>query len=229
LLYLSLKGDTNNSVWKDFKSSKINELDLVFNHSKINETKILTEKKYSSKLDPKLTDLDEVLKSALNNYEKYSSRNFNRYFNYEALAWLAKQNAKFDSSALNCRYANVLKDSVDDSDTLLKYIIEENNRNPSGVQEKFEKLSLSQMQKLMKMDDKIRNSDRFINTYLRKILPTDLRKLKINSEEFKELENFANALSNSNYQYELQYLVLHLKLKNAIVEQLQFDENDFIK
>ncbi|OUM70182.1 hypothetical protein PIROE2DRAFT_68451 [Piromyces sp. E2] len=228
LLYLSLRGKEKSSFLKDFTNSKISQLNLKFNHSKINETKILTEKKYSSKLDTKLTNLEEVLKSALKEYQQSSSNNYDRYFNYEAYAWLAKQKGKLETTSMYCRFANVLKDSMKDSDTLLKFIIEENNKNLSSVQDKFEKLSLSQMKKLIDMDSKICNSDRFINTYLKKILPNDPSKLKIDSEEFIQLKNFVSILGDSIFQYDLQYLMLHLKLKNAIIEQLPYNEEDFI-
>ncbi|ORX45405.1 hypothetical protein BCR36DRAFT_333217 [Piromyces finnis] len=231
LLYLSLKKNSSDSnVWKDFKKSKIIQLGLSFNHSKMNETKVLTEKKYPSKLDPKLTDLKEVLESTYLRYKKCDnpSQTINNLFNYEAYAWLAK-NKSFETNYLECRFANVLKNSVDDSDSLLKFIIKEKDKSSIDVQDKLEKLSLSQIQKLAKLDDSIVNNKSYIYIYLKKILPNDPKKLKIDSIEFKQLEDFVKTLKNTNYQYELQYFMLHLKLKNSIKEQLPLNEGDFIK
>jgi len=227
LLYLSLKENVDSNVWNEFKNSKISQLNLKFNHSKINETKILTEKKYSSKLDPELTNLDKLLESALNDYKKSPSKNYRAFFNYEAFAWLSKQTT-LDTSSLYCRFSNVLKSSVDDSDSLLKLIIEENNKNSSNIQDKFDKLTLDQMNKLITMDEKIYNSTKFINYYLKKILPNNPKELKIDSNEFKQLENFVGTIKNSKYHYELEYLVLHLKLKNAIIKNLPYNMDDFI-
>jgi len=227
-LYLSLKENEDNNVWNEFKNSKINQLNLKFNHSKINETKILTEKKYSSKLDPKLTNLDELLKSALNGYNKSPTKNYGAFFNYEAFAWLSKQTT-LDTAKLYCRFSNVLKNSVDDSDSLLKLIIEENNKNSNNIQNKFDKLTLDQMNKLIKMDEKIYNSTIFINYYLKKILPNDPKELKIDSEEFKQLENFVETIKGSKFHFELEYLVLYLKLKNAIIKNLPYNMDDFIR
>ena len=228
LLYLSLRGYKASKEWNDFKNSKLNQLNLKFNHSKINETKILTEKKYSSKLDPKLTNLDELLKSSLNDYNNSPYKICNDFFNYEAYAWLSKKTT-LDSSNFYCRFSNVLKNSADDSDVLLKLIIEENNKNNCIIENKFEKLTLDQMNKLIKMDEKIYNSSNFINYYLKKILPNDPKELKVDSEEFTQLESFVKAIKGSKFYNELEYLVLHLKLKNAIVEHLPFNVNDFMR
>eukprot|EP00833_Pecoramyces_ruminatium_P002976 jgi/Orpsp1_1/1177008/evm.model.c7180000059806.1 len=226
LLYMSLK-KSKNEKWESFKNSKINQLNLKFNHTKINETKILTEKKYSSKLESKI-GLEELLEKNLNLCKNDNIKNFNKYFNYEAYAWLFS-NADINVKDINYRFPNVFKSSINDnSERLLISIIEEYNKNSNSISDKFEKLTLEQMKKLNKIDKKICNSPNYINNYLKKILPNDPKKLKIDSEEFKQLEDFANIISNSNYQNDLKYLILHLKLKNAIVEGLPYNKNDFI-
>jgi len=232
-LYLTLKKNVNESVWNNFKISKINQLDLHFNHIKNYETKILTEKKYSSKLDTNLTDLGNVLLTTLNDYKSKCIANKNdiySFFRYGALAWVSS-NSTVNLSEINYPYPNIFKNNVsDNSVTLIKNIIEDNDKRASnGGSDKFSILTLDQMKEMYKLSPIICNSSNYIIYYLRKLLPKEPRDLKIDSEEFKELEEFSKMMSDSIYHSDLKYLVLYLKLKNAVVQKLPYNEDDFME
>ncbi|KAG4100679.1 hypothetical protein H8356DRAFT_934570 [Neocallimastix lanati (nom. inval.)] len=228
LLYFSLKENPDSNKWNEFKRLKIDELLLKFNHTKMNETKILTEKKYSSKLEPETTDLDHVLNSALEEYKR-NPINISTFFKSEAYAWVSK-NINIDMSNIVFSYPNVFKNSINDtSEKLLKSVYNQFHKNSNRMDDIYEKLTLSQMNSLYKMDNKFGSSSYYIYYYLRKILPDNPKKLTTNSSEFKQLEDFANMVTNSLYKNDLDYIILYFKLKNAIVEGLPFNEKDFMK
>lgn len=215
-------------IWENFKNRKINELLLSFNHSKTNETKILLEKKYESKLDPKLIDTNNVLNSKLKEFQEANDSNsIHLYFNYEGLAWASKFTS-FKMDDIIFSYPNVLKNSVNDliSENLLQIIINENNNKK--INKFFDKLTLEQMNQLAKINNDIVNNSNYISHYLKKILPIPISKLRIDSNEFKCLEEFTNSLKDTKSYYDMQYFILHLKLKNAIIERKPFNEDDFI-
>jgi len=194
----------------------------------VNETKILNEKKYDSKLDPKITNVDELLNSTLKTFNRRYKKYINEFFTYEGMAWVAKK-TDINISKMNCRYSNVFKNSVDDySKSLLKNFIEEYNKN-SIIRNLLDKFTLDQMKKLIKIDSKITNSSDFIKYYLKKILPRNPNDLKIDSESYKELESLIKNVSNECFKSDLKYIALHFKLKNAIIERKPFDKNDFMK